>query len=571
MTEPRFDDYANAMTGLGTIRDKHTAVTFLRRRRLDRCTLEALYEQDPIVARIIDMPIDTAFRTPFRVTSAAASPEQIATWLDDLQVTTQVIRLLKWGRLYGGALGMIPATGSGKPDQALTLREGVAVHPMAVVAADDAYPQYMDTAFGSRTYGRVLEYEVVALGSTSVRLHWTRAITHEPIELPPDTLLRQGRYWGPSIIERCFDALGKDGAAASSAAAMMYVASILLLRLKDLRTKLEADSEKTRSALEKIRQNLDSLGLLALDKDDEASSLDLSATGAHDLVEKFRDRLAASVDGMPREILLNESPTGLRGGELSGAQALFFGYVGALRENVIEPILDRWIEIVLRTRGLRDDWSVEWTPLWDPPPSEIAATDKTKAEAASLRTAAGVTSPDEEREALGLTGPADTAAALELDPMDVAAAESAASSPNAMDGAQVQGLVAIAEKVTARLLTREQAIAIIRVAYPSAAAIAEQVVGPPPEPGAEVDAPPLSEAGEFVTVQEAAERLGVHTRTITAALAKDDAPNMRAIGSKRVVSLRELWDFMNREQIAAGHGEEEARRICGALQAGVEK
>ena len=103
--------------------------------------------------------------------------------------------------------------------------------------------------------------------------------------------------------------------------------------------------------LAEIRADLDSRGLLGLDSADEIGSITVQLAGTYELIDKARDALASATE-YPREVLLNEAPNGLRGGELSGAtieekltnlnkkdansQILLRGDAGASHGRVIE-------------------------------------------------------------------------------------------------------------------------------------------------------------------------------------------------------------------------------------------
>jgi hypothetical protein len=52
--DTRLDDWSNTLSKMGSLQDKSTGLQFSRRRRLTRAQIDALYEQNPICARIRD-------------------------------------------------------------------------------------------------------------------------------------------------------------------------------------------------------------------------------------------------------------------------------------------------------------------------------------------------------------------------------------------------------------------------------------------------------------------------------------------------------------------------------------
>lgn len=600
----RFDDWANPAVGFGTSGDKHSGTTFRRRSRLHRQTLTAMYEQSPIVARVVDKIADDAFRPgpggarPWSLTGLprGVDTDALMRATDALAIDASLMKVIKWGNLYGGALGMLPVLDGGlRPDQPLDPQRVRAFFPLQVVTAHDAIPFEIDAGFGSPTYLQVLSYDVTGMHTLPVRVHHSRAVRYEPIPLPYEAMIASTTRWGPGVVERLFDDLAKDGAAPAHALSMMYVASVLYAKLDGYRAKAltKNGKHKVREILAEMRRQLDALGILGLDKGDEIGNLNLSIAGAHEIIDRMRARLA-SASPMPREILFNEAPTGLRGGELSGAQDLWYGTVGTFRRQTVTPMIRRILEIAFAAWGLPADltWDIEWSPLWVPRPEDQAAAYKTTAEGDAIYMDRGVYSDGEVRRhrSQGLEGPVDVdepdeVPSLAITAEDVAAAEAAeggqrpqpqpqpAEGPKvadeAMNGAQWAQVVAIGEKVTAGLVTRDQGAAMIRAGAPSLPVdLVGAIVGPPqlaaPAPPSLPGAPPASGVepqadaapevepapSDLVPPRRAADIWSIPTRQITLAIERgpdsvdgSGRPNgLRhwRIGSHKRVSLADV-------------------------------
>lgn len=565
---PRIDDWASTTSALGGAKDKHIGLTFVMRSRLDPATLEALVRQHPIAARIVDKIVDDAFRTSWKICkvkgadAAKFDPDAIKAELDKAGLTVAQEQSARWSRLYGGALTAIAVLNSGEPDQPMTIGPQSRLLRFAAIPAERARPLDQDVGLLSPTYGQVLKYQVTGLASTTVELHHSRAISHEPIKLPIEANTRAGDAatgWGPSILDRVFDDLGRYGATGAFATSMMYLASLFYMQIanyaNDSKTKEGRDRIQKRA--ETTRAALDAFGLLLMDGGDKIGILERNLTGAGDLMTKSADRLAAATP-YPREVLFNESPAGLNAGELSGPQELYFATVEAWRKKEISPGLCRAIEIAIRLHGLRiDSFEIEWEPLWsrsDEGDSEIHARNAT---ADQIYMTEGVLSADEvrvERFVRGNVGmieikdeEIDPAEGLELDPADVAAGEAAAAgatpADTAMNGAQIASLLEILKAVNMRELTYEQGLGALSVAFPTLATRAATVLGPPPDPSASPPAGPAASTdempGDRVTVQAAAQRFGLKTRSITRLIEKG-LIKFWGFGSHRVVSLAEV-------------------------------
>jgi phage-related protein (TIGR01555 family) len=568
MTDYRTDDWASTTGALGGIRDKHTSLYFAARPRLPRARLTTLYTEDPIVARCCDQMADDCFRTPWEFDEWDAddiTAKDAMGLIEPYGIEGVLGQTFRWGALYGLGAATIQVQGCGAPHTPLVARPRSPLYKSKVLVADDCQPYEVDTGWGSESYGDVLSYQVMGLAGSSslIKVHASRLLVYEPIPLPMLERRSSANGCGPSIVERLFNALGKDGAASSHAIAMMYIASLLYVKLKGYKDAAKTDDgrNKIRDMLALTRQQLDSLGLLGLDADDEIGNLTLAVTGAHELMDRMRDRLAAA-SPMPREILFKESPTGLRGGELTGPQALWYGAVDSFRRDVAAPLLSQWLRVAFACLGVTvRKWTIKWAPLWMPTQAELAANQLTLAQADQIRIESGPLSPTEVRDhrfvkgsvepvrieptapaaALALPTPEDMAAEAGGAPADVAA--------EAMNGAQVDKLVAIAEKVKAGLLDRDAALALVQAAYPGVAvALAERIVGPVPDPNAAPEDAAFAD-GDMVKVQRAAELLGVHTTSVMNEIAKagPERVRVRGVGGQRVVSIRDLRAWLDRD------------------------
>lgn len=559
----RIDDWASTTSAIGGAKDKHAGLTFTMRPRLGPTVLEALVSQHPIAARIVDKIVDDAFRTEWKICKVVGPDAEkfdgaaIKAELDAAGLTIAEEQSSRWARLYGGAITACAVLNSGAPDQPMTFGPDSRLLRFASIPAERARPLDQDVGFLSPTYGLVLKYQCTGLASQPVDLHYTRAIPHEPIKLPIEAQTRAGSSatgWGPSILDRVFDDLGRYGATGAHAVSMMYVCSLLYMQLDgfvaEMRTKEGAARLQKRA--EGTRQHLDAYGLLVMDPKDSIGTVERNLAGASDLMDKSADRLAAATQ-YPREILLNESPAGLNAGELSGPQELYFATVESWRKKEINPGLRRGIEIAIRLKKLNiTSFEIEWEPLWSRSDEGDAEIHSKNAAADHIMIEDGVYSADEvrvERFVKGNVGmielpPESTADPLELDPADVEATQAAAETPadTAMNGAQIASMLEILKSVNVGELTYEQGIGALGVAFASLRGRESTVLGAKPEtapvaPGVQQSTDEMP--GDRVTVQAAAQRFGLKTRSITRLIEKG-LIKFWGFGSHRVVSLAEV-------------------------------
>lgn len=554
--DTRTDGWANDFSLMGSVRDKSTGLTFKRRRRLSQTVLEALYEQNSIAARVVDRIVDDAFREGWELTDLDVEVDlpELYSRLEDLNLDGAVAQAAKWSRLYGASLLTIPTD---DPDPLISpLLTPSTIRPLSVVTIRDlaARPLSTDVAFGSPTYRQTLSYEISGLTKAPVEVHHSRVVRFEPIVLPMEALLAQGHYWGPSVLDRLYDDLSREGAARTHANSMMFIASLLYVKLKELRKEraTEEGRKRIRDGLRDLRDSLDALGLLGLDAEDEIGANQISLTNVHELIDKARDALAAAAD-MPREILFNESPAGLNAGELSGPQEIWFAKVAAFQKEVLTPAINRVLEVAFRAWGIpATKWAIKWRPLWTKSDKSTAEVAKMNAETDQIYHLMGAADAEEIRHhrfEQGKVGPLEvdeqpTTNAAPLDfsslaPADVEAYTNALKpSDTALAGPQIAELVSIIEKVQVGSLPRDSAIAVIGLAFPQYAAQAEALLGsagivaPPTEnePGPSTEAAP----GDLMSPQDAAAKYGVPTVAITKLIRESRLPYWGIGAHKRV-------------------------------------
>jgi len=583
----RQDDWTSSTSSLGGVRDKHRGIAFGRRPRLTRQALDVLYEQHALAARIVDLVVDDALREGWSlqsVTTADGSVIDVAevrSALDDIGIDAALSQAAKWSRLHGGALLVIPAIGSGVASEVMQIVPGQThLMRLVVVPAERAQPQQQDVGLFSPTYGRTLEWQITGLASASTLVHHSRVIPFEAIQLPIDSLQLYNRGgWGPSILERVWDELGRDGAAASHAVSMLYIASITYLKLANYKEdhQTREGAAKIREVLGRVRENLDSLGLLGMDTEDEIGNLSITLAGATDIMDRTRDRVTAAAGRYPREILFNESPAGLGAGVLSGPQEIYFAGVRAWQHEVLEPAIDRILEVYFAARGIdATAWEIDFAPLWTKSDTHESEAHARNAAADTAYVAMGAITADEVREqrfSQGVSGALSIQADDDAEPLDLEAGmveaniepvAVAVSSPEdtAMNGAQISSMLEIIVKVNTGELSYDQGLGALGVAFATLRGRESSVLGPRPavapvnpnmpppvaavgdEPGAELEPPPSTGPmpDDLVPVREAAEKFRVPTRTITLAIQREQL-GYWGLGAHKMVSLAEVAEL----------------------------
>ena len=162
-----------------------------------------------------------------------------------------------------------------------------------------------------------------------------------------------------------------------------------------------------------VRNNL---GLMAVDKDQESLSNVSAPLGTLDHLQAQAQEHMAAVARLPLSKMFGLTPSGLNA-TLDGEIRVLYDTIHARQERVLGDVVTHMLRVLQLNEFGEIDPSIdyEFVQLWELDEAGVAATDKTNADADSVRIADGVISPEESREVLrkapgsryaGITGPA---------------------------------------------------------------------------------------------------------------------------------------------------------------------
>lgn len=407
------DDYGNALTGLSTSKDKSFFSIWTEAPKLSDELVSSVYEQDAIAARIVDRLVDDATREGFTIKGEDESFDfaSIQSELEDLDAINAVADAWRWARLYGGALLVPVVNDGGKMDKPLNLDTARKLSSLQVLESPYVTPSAFNPGMGARAFRRPDFYDVTLPFSANKdrRIHRSRTIRFDGVRVAPTRMI-QNSGWGPSILQRVWREVDQLGSVMAYARSIMHDLSVQTLKIDGFREKLAGsaqDKAEVRQMLESIRMAIDNLHVLALDSLDDYVEVSRTVGGLEALLEKFVDALVRATD-MPRTILLGEQPSGLNANGDSEIRS-WFDFVASQQRLILTPVITRVLEIIFATRRNRgeavpEEWTVEFSPLWQPTQMERAETSLKSAQANSLYFTMGVKSSDEIRAELISSG-----------------------------------------------------------------------------------------------------------------------------------------------------------------------
>jgi phage-related protein (TIGR01555 family) len=397
----RSDGWSNALTGLGTDRDKTTAARFQRSAwEFDYELFTALWEGDPIFGKIANVLPSEAMRAGY--TLQGATPEDLKRVEEEAaligsedpenpRVDAAILHAWQLSRALGGSAILIRTEGEivGEP---LAGR----VVGLTVLDRQEIMPEWAtDPTLINRM--RRTDYYMTA----GVRVHASRVI---PFYGEPTT--RSGRVarggWGLSyfskpyrIVELYMQGLGGAGHLLTDAGqAVWKIGGLWRMAAQD-----DPESENAiRTRIQLFETLRSSIRAIIVDKDTEDfTRVPTPMSEVPQTLQELKSAVAMAA-AMPETKLWGRSPAGMNAtGESDHAE--WRGAVDHVRTTEIGPRILRLYSAIAAGVGAAPPEAIEWGPLSSPTPKEAAEVEKLRAEAATAAIDAGILSVAEGRAA----------------------------------------------------------------------------------------------------------------------------------------------------------------------------
>lgn len=367
--------------------------------------LNALYRDNWVVQNVVGIIPDDMTREWFKV-DGAVDPPYIAE-LERVQRRTllrqKVNEGLRWGRLYGGAAGLILIRGQeNRLDQPLDL-EAVMPGAFAGLHIVDRWcgiaPENgLVTDLGDPDFGLPEYYTVTGEGGgLAARVHHSRIIRFTGRDLPYVERMTE-MYWGESEVEALYADIVKHDNVAANMAALTFRANVDTMEVPNLDQLFSITSGEqqrrfwnTMQAQSVAKSNF---GMQLVNKGDQIKNTQYSFTGLQEVYESMcMDLCGAS--HYPMTKLFGRSPGGLNATGDSDLQN-YYDYVDTLRESKLRPVIERLLPILCMSAWgyIPEGIDISFPPLWTPTAKEVADIAKAKAEAVVSVFQAGLVGQD---------------------------------------------------------------------------------------------------------------------------------------------------------------------------------
>ena len=351
--------------------------------------LNSLYRDNWVVQNVVGIIPDDMTKKWF-APAGAVGPEHLKE-LDRVQRVTalreRVNEGLRWGRLYGGAAGLIMIRG----------QEGMLGQPLEL---ESIYPgTFQGLYILDRWQGVVPGMELVfeggepvpayysitdARGNTVAKVHHSRLVRFTGRDLP--FLERVAElYWGESEVEALYNDVVKHDNVAANMAALTFRANVDTMEVQNLDQLFSVTSGEQQRRFWNVMQAQSvmksNFGMQLVNRGDQIKNTQYTFTG----LQEVYDSMCLDLSGasrIPVTKLFGRSPAGMNATGESDLRN-YYDYVDTLREAKLRPILEKLLPVLAMSAwgAVPDGLDITFPPLWTPTAKEVAEIAKTKSDA----------------------------------------------------------------------------------------------------------------------------------------------------------------------------------------------
>lgn len=381
------DSYSNpfARLGFGQANLLETSEYPITRMTQNYPLLNSLYRNDWIATKIIDIIPEDMVKNWYRLTTQVQPDklEEFATAERRTHIRKRILEGLRWGRLFGGAAGIIVLEGQEDMlEEPLDLNLIMPGQFKGLIIADrwsGVYPDgslvqdISDPDFGTPEYYNFSMSDTDL--ASGICVHHSRILRFSGRELPYVERISES-YWGMSELEHVYTELNKRNTSSANIAQLIFQANIRTYKMSDLGEMLVAtDPQSQRDLYQTLSmQNflMSNMGMNVMDKDDDFITNQYTFSGLNDIYESFMLDIAGASE-IPVTKLFGRSPAGMNA---TGESDLinYYDKVKQQQEAILRPVLEKLLPIMcLSTWGaIPDDLNFVFNPIRDTSEEERA-------------------------------------------------------------------------------------------------------------------------------------------------------------------------------------------------------
>ncbi len=374
--QANFDGFANALTNMGVAnRDSSRHTTFQDNSNLSEQTMSEIYQAGGLGGKIIDLLPDSMTRK--WITIPEDTDGIILKYLSDIKAKTKINSGLKWARLFGGAVVVMDIDDGQELDMPVNVEAIKSVNSLKVFDKRQITPieWYDDSTVSKYKLNNLSDEE------SEFECHESRCLYFDGLELPDQERINNSGF-GLAVLKRCWTQLRDLGTVYASTATITKEFNQGVLKVNGLNEMIASGRQsQVISRMEILQLSKSVINMLMIDGDrEEFTELSKSVSGLPELIDRFKSALS-SVTGYPETLLFGQSPAGMNATGESDAEN-YRGLVESEQVDRLEPELQKLINYIVLAKDCeyKDDWTIEFNPLYSVSEKEKAETRKIVAE-----------------------------------------------------------------------------------------------------------------------------------------------------------------------------------------------
>lgn len=346
-----------ARTGYGMPNLLNATSYPLTRQSWDFNKLNAMYRSHWVVRNIISAIPDDMLKNGFDIVSDI-TPDQRDRVEGCMRRTGLIERIregLYWGRLYGGAIGVIIIDGQDdKLEEPLDLDEVMPDSFKGLLIVDrwtGVNPESeLITNINSPEFGLPKYYDITLSESrveNTMRIHYSRVVRFLGAKLPYMEMLAEN-YWGMSELEQVFDELNKRDNVSWNIACLTFMANIRVFKLEGMEQIFGLGGKKAVEDLYRTVEGMNAImnnnALQIIGSNDAYESHQFAFGGLGDIYDRFMMDVSGAC-GIPVTKLFGRSPAGMNATGESDMQN-YYDLIEKEQETRLRPVLDKLLPII---------------------------------------------------------------------------------------------------------------------------------------------------------------------------------------------------------------------------------
>lgn len=339
----------------------------------NRMQLEFAYRSSWLVGQAVDTVAEDMTREGVEIHSEVEPDdlEAIEKEASRLRIWDSLCDTVKWGRLYGGAIGVLMIDGQ-DPETPLRLDTVSKGQFRGILPLDRwvVQPTLSDLVkeFGPE-FGQPKYYETIADAQAlpNMRIHHSRVIRIDGVDLPYWQKIAENG-WGQSVIERLYDRLVAFDSTTQGAAQLVYKAHLRTYKVEGLRDIIGMGGKPLEGLIkqiEMIRAYQSNEGMTLMDKNDEFEAHQYSFSGLSDMMLQFGQQISGALQ-IPLVRLFGQSPAGLNSTGESDIRTYYDG-VKQQQERRLRNGIEKVYNLLHRSvlgDAPPDSFNIAFKPLW---------------------------------------------------------------------------------------------------------------------------------------------------------------------------------------------------------------